>query len=197
MTTRRRAVRSILGLAAAVLFTSACHPTPPPRPEPPPRATPRPQPSRSPRPRPSRTPSDRDTTRDPLTRLINKGTPETTAEALRLAEKARLELDKGTTDKAIELLEQAIQAAPRCVPPYVILARAEIAEGQLDRARTHLGRAAGLSPEPVWRAEIIALNGVINESSDKTDAAVASYNLALQVFPGNRTAREGLARLKK
>jgi predicted negative regulator of RcsB-dependent stress response len=196
MTTRRGAIRAAFGLAA-VLLVSACRPSPPPQ-QPPPRATPRPQPSRPARsPRPSRTPGDRDATREPLTRLIDKNTPESVAAALRLAEQARLELDKGTTDKAVDLLEQAIKTAPRCVPPYVILARAEIAEGQIDRARTHLGRAAGLSPDPAWRAEIIALNGVINESSDKPEAAIASYNLALQVFPKNRTAREGLARLQK
>ena len=187
-------MRAIVWIAAALLL-AACHPPTRTRPEPQPRATERPEQTPRPKPRPS--PVPRDVTRDPLTKLISKSTPEDMAKALRLAEQARNELKQGTSAKAMDLLDEAIKTAPRCIPAYVLLARAEIAEGELDRARTQLGRAAELSPEPVWRAEIIALNAAIYEENGQTEKATTEYNRALRVFPGNRTARDALARLKK
>lgn len=175
------------------------------------RRVPRPLPTPTPVPTPSPTPSvdcdrwgarlstprDVDVTREPLTRLINECTPDDLAESIELTERARVELESGTAEKAVDLLEQAIRISPRAVPPYVVFARADLAEGQIERARSHLERAAALSPEPVWLAEIIALSGVTNESAGNLDAAAAAYAHALQVFPGNRTAREGAERLKK
>jgi len=135
-------------------------------------------------------------TREPLTRLIDECTPDDAASALQLAERARGELDRGTTDRAVDLLERAIRIAPRSVPPYVLLARVDLADGQPERARGHLSRAAALSPDPVWLAEIVALNGVSYEAEGNNDAAIAAYTHALQIFPANRTAGEALGRLR-
>lgn len=220
---RRLGVGAGIALLIAVLV--GCGPTPAPLPRAPePEALPTYQPSplprrvrRVPRPLPTpmatptptpsvdcdrwgarlSTPRDVDVTREPLTRLINECTPDDLAESIELTERARVELESGTAEKAVDLLEQAIRISPRAVPPYVLFARADLAEGQIERARSHLERAAALSPEPVWLAEIIALSGVSYESAGNPEAAAAAYAHALQVFPGNRTAREGTERLKR
>jgi tetratricopeptide (TPR) repeat protein len=214
-----------IGITFLVAYLTSCGPTAPPVPRAPevaplPSYLPSPQPSRvrrTPRPTPTptpfatptpsidcdrpgsqlSTPPDRDITNEPLTRLINECTPDDLVSAIQLTDAARVELERGTAEKAVDLLEQAIRISPRAVAPYVIFARADLAEGQTERARSHLGRAAALSPEPVWLAEIIALNGVSYESDGKLEAAAAAYAHALQVFPGNRTAREGADRLKR
>jgi tetratricopeptide (TPR) repeat protein len=165
-------------------------PPPPPRPTPEPVSTPAPTKARA-------KPIPRDITRLPLTRLIDSKTPEAAADALRLAEQARVRLDKGTTDEAIELCERAINESPRTVAPYVILARAYLAEGQVEQARDTLQKASALQPSAAWLAEVVALNGVILESGGNRDAAGAAYRRALEIFAGNQTAREALARMKK
>ena len=212
-----------VGVTLFVAWLASCGPTAPPAPRAPevpplPSYRPSPQPSRvrrTPRhtptplasPTPSvdcerpgsqlNTPPDRDVTREPLTQLINECTPDDLVSVIQLTDAARIQLERGTAQKAVDLLEQAIRIAPRAVPPYVIFARADLAEGQTESARRHLGRAAALSPEPVWLAEIIALNGVSYESDGKLEPAAAAYAHALEVFPGNRTAREGAERLKR
>lgn len=169
----------------------------PPAPKPSPTA--RPRVKRTPRPSPPgaglRGEDALDLTRTPITRAIGPRTTPDVSEALKLTEQARQELERGTTDNAVMLCERAIGVNPRLVQPYVILARAYLAEGQAQPARAQLDKALALSPEPAWLAEIIALNGSRNEVLGRKDAALAEYRRALGIYPNNQTARTGLARL--
>jgi tetratricopeptide (TPR) repeat protein len=136
-----------------------------------------------------------DVTRRPLTIAIRWDTPPAEAQALRFAEKAREEVERGTTERAIELLDAAIRSSPQSVPPYVVRAQVLLAEGSLEQARADLEKAAGLEPGWAWLAEIVALRGAVYEVEGDRDAALASYRRALRISSANQTARESLARL--
>src|SRR5581483_1220038 len=190
--------------------------TPPPRPSPTrrprPRPTPRPTPTSTWLPAPNApeqplaTPpgaaspgaypaGGRDVTREPFTRAIDARTPEPTARALEAADRARVELESGTTGRAIDLADEALRISPNSVPAWVVRARALLAEGSPGLARSDLDHAATLSPDPAWMAEIVALQGATLEAEGKNEAALAAYRRAVVTFPANRTARDGLRRL--
>lgn len=136
-----------------------------------------------------------DITRGSLSDLIMPYTDEDEAMALRLCDRAREELDRGTTTQAFELLDAAVDRAPDSVPPYVIRAQALLAEGSTGKARDDLRRAVDLKPNTPWLAEVVALNGAILESEGDVDAAVVAYRRALQISAANVTSREALRRL--
>ncbi|MFN8598952.1 MAG: tetratricopeptide repeat protein [Candidatus Binatia bacterium] len=165
------------------------------------RPEPTPAPSGTPRPKgkgPSatRTPiPDRDTTRDPLTRLVTDNTSSRDAAALKLGDRARVELDSGTTDEAFQLLDTAIESAPKLQPLYVLRAKAFLAEGNADMARADLERAAALPAPTPWIAEAAAMRGAAFEVQGNKTEAIAAYRRALKIFPGNLTAKDALKRL--
>lgn len=168
-----------------------------PEPTPAPRAsaTPRPK-AKRPAPTPSRTPApERDPTREPLARLVTTGTSSRDAAALKLGDRARIELDGGTTDEAFELLDMAIESAPKLQPLYVLRARAYLAEGNAEMARADLDRAAALPAPTAWVAEAAAMRGAVFEVQGNRTDAIAAYRRALRIFPGNLTAKEALKRL--
>jgi tetratricopeptide (TPR) repeat protein len=213
-----------LGLALA-LSLAACprRPVRPPEVDqlaPSPSASPSPSPTRKPRPRPTPSPTPTpapsptfglepgasltpslgvdgagDATRGPLTRGIDSRTPISTARALETAERAQIELQRGTTDRAIELADEALRLSPVTVPAWVVRARALLAEGSPSLARADLEHAATLSPNPAWMAEIVALTGATHEAEGRQEAALAAYRRAVVIFPANQTARQGLRRL--
>jgi tetratricopeptide (TPR) repeat protein len=165
-----------------------------PAPTPAPSATPRPKGKAAPA--PTRTPlPERDTTRDPLTRLVTDNTTSRDAAALKLGDRARVELDSGTTDEAFQLLDTAIESAPKLQPLYVLRAKAFLAEGNADMARADLERAAALPAPTPWIAEAAAMRGAAFEVQGNKTEAIAAYRRALKIFPGNLTARDALKRL--
>lgn len=167
-----------------------------PEASPAPQVTPRPARTRAPAPTPSRTPApERDTTREPLTRMVTANTSARDASSLKLADRARAELDGGTTDSAFELLDTAIEASPKLAPPYVLRARAFLAEGNTDAARADLDKAAALPAPTAWVAETAALRGAVFEAEGNRTEAIAAYRRALRISPANQTAREALKRL--
>jgi tetratricopeptide (TPR) repeat protein len=196
-----RLPRWLTGTLAIVLALALVDCTPQRRskrsePTPAPSATPRPK-AKRPAPTPSRTPAvERDTTREPLTRLVTKGTSSRDAAALKLGDRARTELDGGTTDEAFQLLDTAIESAPKLQPLYVLRARAYLAEGNAEMARADLDRAAALPAPTAWVAEAAAMRGAVFEVQGNRTEAVAAYRRALKIFPGNLTAREALKRLE-
>ena len=166
-----------------------------PEPTPAPSATPRPK-AKRPAPTPSRAPApERDPTREPLGRLVTKGTSSRDAAALKLGDRARTELDSGTTDEAFQLLDTAIESAPKLQPLYVLRARAYVAEGNAEMARADLDRAAALPAPTAWVAEAAAMRGAVFEVQGNRTEAIAAYRRALKIFPGNLTATEALKRL--
>ena len=164
-----------------------------PEPTPAPSATPRPK---GKGPSATRTPiPERDTTRDPLTRLVTDNTSSRDAAALKLGDRARVELDSGTTDEAFQLLDTAIESAPKLQPLYVLRAKAFLAEGNADMARADLERAAALPAPTPWIAEAAAMRGAAFEVQGNKTEAIAAYRRALKIFPGNLTAKDALKRL--
>ena len=166
-----------------------------PEPTPAPSVTPRPK-AKRPLPTPSRTPvPERDTTREPLARLVTKGTSSRDAAALKLGDRARTELESGTTDEAFQLLDTAIESSPKLQPLYVLRARAYLAEGNAEMARADLDRAAALPAPTAWVAEAAAMRGAVFEVQGNKTEAIAAYRRALKIFPGNLTAKDALKRL--
>lgn len=167
-----------------------------PEPTPEPSATPRPARTRAPLPTPTRSGvPERDTTRDPLMRMVNDSTTARDESALKLADRARAELNSGTTDKAFELLDSAIETSPKLAPPYVLRARAFLAEGNAQSARADIDKAAALPAPTAWVAETAAMRGAIFEVEGNRTEALSAYRRALRIFPGNQTANEALKRL--
>lgn len=194
-----RSPRWLHGLLAIVLALVLVDCTPErrtkrrPEPTPAPSATPRPK---GKGPSATRTPiPDRDTTRDPLTRLVTDNTSSRDAAALKLGDRARVELDSGTTDEAFQLLDTAIESAPKLQPLYVLRAKAFLAEGNADMARADLERAAALPAPTPWIAEAAAMRGAAFEVQGNKTEAIAAYRRALKIFPGNLTAKDALKRL--
>jgi tetratricopeptide (TPR) repeat protein len=167
-------------------------------PTPVPGATPRPLRTKAlPSPSPMRSVApDRDTTRDPLSRMANEATTARDASALKLADRARAELNSGTTDKAFELLDSAIETSPKLAPLYVLRARAFLAEGNAESARADIDKAAALPAPTVWVAETAAMRGAIFEVEGNRTEALSAYRRALRIFPGNQTANDALKRLE-
>lgn len=166
-----------------------------PEPTPPPSATPRPK-GKGPAATPTRAPfTERDTTRDPLTRLVTENTSARDAAALKLGDRARAELDSGTTDEAFQLLDSAIESAPKLQPLYVLRAKAFLAEGNAEMARADIDRAAALPAPTAWVAEAAAMRGAAFEVQGNKSEAIAAYRRALKIFPGNLTAKDALRRL--
>lgn len=164
--------------------------------EPEPTATPRATKTRAPLPSPTKSVSpERDTTRDPLVRMVGETTSSRDGASLKLGDRARAELNSGTTDQAFELLDTAIQASPKVGPLYVIRARAYLAEGNTEAARTDIDKAAALPAPTAWVAETAAVRGAIFEAEGNRTEALAAYRRALRIFPGNITATEALKRL--
>lgn len=178
-------------LASAV---GGCAPRPPARHRTPaPLRTPAPRPpQRLGEPRAAPAP---DRTREPFSARIGRTTPARTRAAFRLADRARRELESGTTAAALDLIDRAIDLLPNTAAFYVVRAQAHVAEGSAAAARSDLERAAALHPSPPWLAEAVATNGAIEESAGHLGAAQAAYRRALQIDPANRSARRALRRL--
>jgi tetratricopeptide (TPR) repeat protein len=167
-----------------------------PEPTPTPSATPRPTRTKAPLPTPARSVApEHDSTRDPLTRMVTDSTTARDASALKLADRARAELNSGTTDKAFELLDSAIETSPKLAPPYVLRARAFLAEGNAASARADIDKAAALPAPTAWVAETAAMRGAIFEVEGNRTEALSAYHRALRIFPGNQTAIDALKRL--
>lgn len=136
-----------------------------------------------------------DITRDPLTRLVTASTSARDAASIKLAERARQELDSGTTEEAFELLDTAIENSPRLAPAYVLRARAYLAQGATVQARSDLDKAASLPAPTAWVAEAAAVRGTMFELEGNRSEALAAYRRALRIYPANQTARDALKRL--
>jgi|RhiMethySRZTD1v2_1073278.scaffolds.fasta_scaffold150589_2 Tfp pilus assembly protein PilF len=201
----------IVGLAIVVATAPACAPprapARPPR-EMAPRAMARPMPTATPQVAPptvhrlgepgaAPTPLAADATRSPLTSRLGVNDPENVVSALQMGDLARRELEAGTTVRAFELLDAAIQMAPERMELYVVRAQAHLAEGSSEPARADLQRAEELQPDAPWLAEIIADNGAADEVEGRPDRALAAYRRALRLYPANQTARAALQRLSE
>ncbi|HLN86486.1 MAG TPA: tetratricopeptide repeat protein [Candidatus Limnocylindrales bacterium] len=132
--------------------------------------------------------------------LLAKITPATSpqrAASLRLTEEGRKILDAGDPAKALTRLEKTIVIDSTNPYGYFYLAKAQYQMGRyrdslnfLDIAESRLGN------EPFWLAEIYALRGDNYRAQGQLQRAEASYNQAIRINSGNRTATEALTRLQ-
>jgi len=132
-----------------------------------------------------------------LLAMIQPTTPPHVAAATRLVERGREQLAGGNSDAAIESLERAIAIDPNNPYAYYFLAESHFARGTYDQAVVFADKAALLSAriDPSWLSRSYCLQGRIFEASGRFPDARASYAQALEADGGNRTAREGLARV--
>ena len=129
--------------------------------------------------------------------LIAKEQSPARAASMRIAEQARTELLDGHPDEASRDLERAVSIDASDPYAYFYLGRAYIAKRNYSQAMTFLKRAEiGFgSRNPLWLSETLGFEARTYEESGHDTAAVAAYQQALQVNPGNLMARVGYTRL--
>jgi len=80
---------------------------------------------------------------------------------------------------------------------YFYLAKAQYRLGRFKESLNFLDVAESrLSGEPFWVAEVHALRGDNFRAQGQLQRAEVSYNYALKLNSGNRTATDGLTRLQ-
>lgn len=132
--------------------------------------------------------------------LLAKITPATSpqrAASLRLTDEGRKILDAGDPAKALTRLEKTIVIDSTNPYGYFYLAKAQYRMGRYRDSLNFLDIAESrLGPESFWLAEIHALRGDNFRAQGQLQKAEASYNQAIRLNSGNRTATEALTRLQ-
>ena len=127
---------------------------------------------------------------------ITPGTSPQRAASLRLTEEGRKLLDAGDPAKAMSRLEKTIVIDSTNPYGYFYLAKAQYRLGHYKESLNFLDVAESrLSTEPFWLAEVQALRGENYRALGMEEQAEASYEQALRLNSGNRTALEALSRL--
>ena len=132
--------------------------------------------------------------------LLAKITPGVTAQraaSLRLTEEGKKLLDSGDPAKALARLEKTIVIDSTNAYGYFYLAKAQYRLGRYRESLNFLNIAESrLANEPFWLAEIHALRGENYRALGQLQSAEASYQQAVRLNSGNRTAADGLLRLQ-
>ena len=132
--------------------------------------------------------------------LLAKITPATSpqrAASLRLTEDGRKILDAGDPAKALTRLEKTIVIDSTNPYGYFYLAKAQYRMGRYRESLNFLDIAESrLGPEPFWLAEIHALRGDNFRAQGQLQKAEASYNQAMRLNSGNRSAADALTRMQ-
>lgn len=128
---------------------------------------------------------------------ITPGVSPQRAASLRLTDEGSKLLDAGEAAKALARLERTIVIDPSNAYGYFYLAKAQYRLGRYGESLNFLAVAESrLSAEPFWLAEVHALRGENYRAQGQLQRAQASYEQALRLNSGNRTASEALARLQ-
>lgn len=127
---------------------------------------------------------------------IGPATPPQRAASLRMSEEARKLLDSGDYARALSRLERAIAVDSTNAYGYFLLAKAQHGLTRYKESLNFLDVAESrLGAEPFWLAEVHALRGENFRALGMMERAEASYQKALGINSGNRTAAEALARM--
>jgi len=132
--------------------------------------------------------------------LLAKITPATSpqrAASLRLTEEGRKILEAGDPARSLTRLEKTIVIDSTNPYGYFYLAKAQHRMGRYKESLNFLDVAESrLGAEPFWLAEIHALRGENFRAQGQLQRAEASYNQALRLNSGNRTAADALGRMQ-
>jgi len=132
--------------------------------------------------------------------LLAKITPAVTAQraaSLRLTEEGKKLLDSGDAARALARLEKTIVIDSTNAYGYFYLAKAQYRLGRYRESLNFLDIAESrLRNEPFWLAEVHALRGENYRALGQFQSAEASYQQAVRLNSGNRTAADGLLRLQ-
>lgn len=127
---------------------------------------------------------------------ITPGVSPQRAASLRLTDEGSKLLDAGEPAKALARFERTIVIDSTNAYGYFYLAKAHYRLGRYGESLNFLAVAESrLSAEPFWLAEVYALRGDNYRAQGQVQRAESSYQQALRLNSGNRTAAEGLARL--
>jgi Flp pilus assembly protein TadD len=168
--------------------------------------TPTPTPTDSPTPTPTPEPTPQvDFSQDlppgqlsdqPLAGEINPSLPPTRRTALRIADKARIELRKHQPDEAIRTLGRALSIDAANPYVYFYLGRAYLMKHNYQQAMTFWARAAiSFGDNPKWLAEALTFQAATNERQGEIDEARRDYKRACKLAPDNALAKDGCNRL--
>ena len=128
---------------------------------------------------------------------ITAGTSPQRAASLRLTDEGRKILDAGDPAKALSSLEKTIVIDSTNGYGYFYLAKAQYRLGRHRESLNFLDIAESrLGAEPFWLAEVYALRGDNLRAQGQVQKAEASYNQAVRLNSGNRTAGDALARMQ-
>ncbi|HEX9452919.1 MAG TPA: tetratricopeptide repeat protein [Candidatus Binatia bacterium] len=128
---------------------------------------------------------------------ITPGTSPQRAASLRLTEEGRKILDAGEPAKALSRLEKTIVIDSTNPYGYFYLAKAQFRLGHYQESLNFLNVAESrVGSETFWLAEIYALRGENYRAQGQLQKAEASYNQAIRLNSGNRTAADALTRLQ-
>jgi len=105
---------------------------------------------------------------------------------------ARIYLSMGDTSKAITYAQQALSIQPNLPEAQNILIRAEIASGDVARAKQDLEGLQKRFPNTVG---VEKLSAIVQMASKQPDAARASYARALRAAPGDLEILAGLVQI--
>jgi hypothetical protein len=128
---------------------------------------------------------------------ITPGTSPQRAASLRLTEEGRKILEAGDPARSLTRLEKTIVIDSTNPYGYFYLAKAQHRMGRYKESLNFLDVAESrLGAEPFWLAEIHALRGENFRAQGQLQRAEASYNQALRLNSGNRTAADALGRMQ-
>jgi hypothetical protein len=128
---------------------------------------------------------------------ITPGVSPQRAASLRLTEEGKKLLDGGEPAKALTPLERTIAIDSTNPYGYFYLAKAQQRLGRYQESLNFLDVAESrLGGEPFWLAEVHALRGENFRALGQLRRAEVSYDYALRLNSGNRTAVEALARMQ-
>jgi tetratricopeptide (TPR) repeat protein len=96
----------------------------------------------------------------------------------------------GRTLEAVRESERMVRAQPRDAELRLIAARANVAQGDLDRALVHLEMAAELDPSS---GEAVIQIGEIEQRRQRIDDAYIAFRRAISIAPNDLRSWKGMA----
>jgi tetratricopeptide (TPR) repeat protein len=132
-----------------------------------------------------------------LVAKISPQTPPRRAASLRLTEEGKKMLANEDYTRALGSLERSVAIDSTNPYNYYYLAKAHYHEARYRESLDFLDVAESrLSNEPYWLAETLALKGENFRALGFFQRAESSYTQALNLNPGNKTAADGISRLR-